>query len=45
MLGTIMFFTLFVALAARTYTRAQRDAARAARDLPLADDDAAGGRS
>jgi cbb3-type cytochrome oxidase subunit 3 len=39
MLGTIVFFTLFVALAARTYTRTQRDAAAVARNLPLEGDD------
>jgi cbb3-type cytochrome oxidase subunit 3 len=44
MSGTIVFFTLFVVLAARTYTRAQRDAATVARELPLADDEIHGGR-
>ncbi len=43
MLGTIVFFTLFVALAARTYTRRQREAAAVARELPLADDETRGG--
>lgn len=38
MSGTIIFIALFVALSARTYTRAQRDAAAAARELPLDDD-------
>ena len=37
MSGTILFLALFVALTARTYTRAQRDAAQAARTLPLDD--------
>ena len=44
MLGTIVFFTLFLVLAARTYTRRQREAAVVARELPLADDETHGGR-